>query len=132
MNLLLAFAAKQINHRSIQCGGNCIQNQDRRGLCTLGPMRDLEIKLLRDEFGQYELQLKCESCLHERQASPHTLAKLCGWDARLEDVVRRMRCSICGKNKVHGARGAADDTSRVQIALGLYLRARPQLRCSRI
>jgi hypothetical protein len=60
-------------------------------------MRDLEIKLLRDEFGQYELYLKCESCLHERRTTPHMLAKLCGWDARLEDVVRRMRCSICGK-----------------------------------
>jgi hypothetical protein len=62
-------------------------------------MRDLEIKLLRDEFGQYELQLKCESCLHERRASPHTLAKFCGWDAKLEDVVRRMRCSKCGERK---------------------------------
>jgi hypothetical protein len=62
-------------------------------------MRDLDIKLLRDEFGQYDLCLKCESCLHERRASPHTLAKLCGWDARLGDAVRRMRCSICGKKK---------------------------------
>jgi hypothetical protein len=62
-------------------------------------IRNLDIKLLRDEFGQYELWLKCESCLHERRASPHTLAKLCGWDARLGDVVRRMRCSICGKKK---------------------------------
>jgi hypothetical protein len=25
------------------------------------------------------------------------LAKTCSWDARLDDVVRRMRCSICGK-----------------------------------
>lgn len=62
-------------------------------------MRDLEIKLLRDEFGLYELHLKCKSCLHERRASPHILAKLCGWDARLVDVARRMRCSKCGERK---------------------------------
>jgi hypothetical protein len=61
--------------------------------------RDFHVEKLSDEFGQYELWLKCESCLHERRASPHTLAKLCGWDARLENVMRRMRCSICGKKK---------------------------------
>ena len=68
---------------------------------------------LSDEFGQYELHLKCGSCLHERRASPHTLAKLCGWDARLDDVVRRMRCSICGKKKCTALAVPADDAARV-------------------
>jgi hypothetical protein len=54
---------------------------------------------LSDEFGQYELYLKCESCLHERRTTPHLLASFCGWDAKLTDVVRRLRCSICGQKK---------------------------------
>jgi hypothetical protein len=62
-------------------------------------MRDLEIKKLSDEFGQYTLILKCGSCLRERHCTPHLLAKLCGWDTKLEDVARRMRCSVCGKKK---------------------------------
>jgi hypothetical protein len=74
-------------------------------------------------LGQFTLILKCESCLRERRTTPHLLANICGWDARLEDVVRRMRCSICGK-KSAGARGAADDAAWIQIALGFYF-ARP-------
>jgi hypothetical protein len=74
-------------------------------------VRDLKINKLSDEFGQYELHLKCESCLHERKTVPHTLAKLCGWDARLEDVAQRMRCSICGKKKC-SARAIAMTTPR--------------------
>jgi hypothetical protein len=62
-------------------------------------MRDLKIKKLSDEFGQYVLILKCGSCLHERHTTPHLLANLCGWDASLEDVARRMRCSVCGKKQ---------------------------------
>jgi len=62
-------------------------------------VRDLEIIKLSDEFGQYTLVLTCGSCLRERRTTPHLLAKLCGWDARLEDVARRMRCSICGKKQ---------------------------------
>ena len=59
----------------------------------------LHITKLSDEFGQYTLVIKCEPCGHERIAEPHTLGRLCGWDARLEDVARRMRCSKCGKKK---------------------------------
>jgi hypothetical protein len=54
---------------------------------------------LSDEFGQYQLVLTCGACRHERVASPRTLARLCGWDARLDDVARRLRCSKCGKRQ---------------------------------
>jgi hypothetical protein len=57
------------------------------------------IEKLSDEFGQYTLVLKCAGCGHERTAEPHTLGRLCGWDARLEDVAKRMRCSKCGLKK---------------------------------
>jgi hypothetical protein len=55
------------------------------------------IDKLSDEFGQYTLVLKCSACGHERKAEPHTLGRLCGWDARLQDVAKRMRCSKCSK-----------------------------------
>ena len=57
------------------------------------------IDKLSDEFGQYTLVLKCAECSHERKAEPLTLGRLCGWDARLEDVAKRMRCSKCGKKR---------------------------------
>ena len=61
--------------------------------------REFHIEKLSDEFGQYTLVLKCGACGHERTAEPRTLARLCGWDARLEDVAKRMRCSKCGEKK---------------------------------
>jgi len=57
------------------------------------------IDKLSDEFGQYTLVLKCAECGHERKAEPLTLGRLCGWDARLADVAKRMRCSKCGKKR---------------------------------
>lgn len=60
--------------------------------------RDPQIEKLSDEFGQYKLVLTCE-CAHVRRASPHTLANLCGWDAPIAQVVKRLRCSKCGKKK---------------------------------
>jgi hypothetical protein len=59
-------------------------------------MRDLQIEKLSDEFGQYIIYLSC-SCGHIRRCSPHTFAALAGWDARLGDVVRRLRCSKCNQ-----------------------------------
>lgn len=55
-------------------------------------MRDIEITKLSDEFGQYVIYLRCE-CGHIRRCSPNALAALAGWDSRLEDVVRRLRCT---------------------------------------
>jgi rRNA maturation protein Nop10 len=57
------------------------------------------IDKLSDEFGQYTLVLKCAECGHERKAEPLSLSRMCGWDARLEDVAKRMRCSKCGKKR---------------------------------
>jgi hypothetical protein len=54
---------------------------------------------LSDEFGQYTLVLTCGACGHERHAQPNTLARLCGWDARIDEVTRRLRCSKCGKKQ---------------------------------
>jgi len=76
---------------------------DGRKACetvTIGGMAaDFQIVKLSDEFGQYTLVLKCAECGHERKAEPMTLGRLCGWDARLEDVAKRMRCSKCGKKR---------------------------------
>jgi ribosomal protein S27E len=59
--------------------------------------RGLQVVRLSDEFGQYQLRLKCRSCGHERVAFPNTFANLYGWDAKLEDLVARLRCSKCGR-----------------------------------
>ena len=61
--------------------------------------RDLKVEKLSDEFGQYDLLLKCEGCGHERRADPQTLAKICGWEARLEEVAKKLRCSKCGERR---------------------------------
>ena len=61
--------------------------------------REFHVEKLSDEFGQYTLVLKCTACGHERTAEPRTLAALCGWDATLEEVGKRMRCSKCGEKK---------------------------------
>jgi hypothetical protein len=61
--------------------------------------REFQIDKLSDEFGQYVLVLSCAECGHERTSDPQVLGRLCGWDARLADVAKRMRCSKCGKKK---------------------------------
>jgi hypothetical protein len=58
---------------------------------------DFKVNRLSDEFGQYLLVLTCASCAHERQSYPKTLAHLCGWDAPLQQLEKRLRCSKCGK-----------------------------------
>jgi hypothetical protein len=59
-------------------------------------MRDLSIDKLNDEFGQYVIYLRC-ACGHIRRCHPHTLAAFAGWDAKLDEVVRRLRCSKCNQ-----------------------------------
>jgi len=62
-------------------------------------MRNLKIDKLSDEFGQYLIYLRCE-CGHIRRCHPHTLAALAGsWDVKLDDLVRRLRCSKCNAKK---------------------------------
>src|ERR1700733_11223755 len=42
-------------------------------------MQDLKITKLSDEFGQYTLIPKCESCLRERRTTPNMIAHIVGW-----------------------------------------------------
>jgi hypothetical protein len=60
------------------------------------PRPPLAVVRLSDHFGQYVVTLKCE-CGHTRTAQPQTLAAIAGRDALLADVVKRLRCSRCGK-----------------------------------
>jgi hypothetical protein len=62
-------------------------------------MRDLKIIKLSDEFGQYVLLLTCTACNHTRRAYPASLAAFAGWEAKLDDVVKRMRCTKCRERK---------------------------------
>lgn len=62
------------------------------------PRPMLTVVRLSDHFGQYVLTLKCE-CGHTRTAQPQTLAALAGFDALLADVVKRLRCSQCGRRR---------------------------------
>jgi hypothetical protein len=57
-------------------------------------MRDLKIEKLSDRSGQYLIFLEC-SCGHIRRCNPATLAAFTGWEARLDAVVRRLRCAKC-------------------------------------
>jgi hypothetical protein len=63
--------------------------------------RDFNVNRLSDKFGQYMLHLKCSACAHERKTYPSLLAHLCGWDATLDTVEKRLRCSKCGKKVCH-------------------------------
>jgi hypothetical protein len=60
--------------------------------------RNLHIEKLSDEFGQFQILLTCK-CGHTRRVYPQTLAAIAGWDARLVDVVKRMRCTKCSSRK---------------------------------
>jgi hypothetical protein len=61
-------------------------------------MRDLTITTLSDEFGQYVIYLRYE-CGDFRRCHPHTLPAFAGWDATLDAVVRRLRCSKCNQKR---------------------------------
>jgi len=61
--------------------------------------RKLKVEKLNDEGGVYSLVITCGACGHNRTTEPHALGKLCGWQAKLVDVEKRMRCSKCGKKQ---------------------------------
>jgi hypothetical protein len=54
-----------------------------------------DIERLSDEFGQYDLELRCGACGHQRTTLPESLARIFGWSAKLADVAARLRCSRC-------------------------------------
>lgn len=62
------------------------------------PRPPVKVVKLADNFGQYVITITCE-CGHSRTARPQTFAAIAGWDALLADVVKRLRCSRCGKRK---------------------------------
>lgn len=56
----------------------------------------LTVTKLSDYGGQYILLLKCSHCSHFREAQPAVFARFVGWEATLESVLGRLRCSRCG------------------------------------
>jgi hypothetical protein len=53
------------------------------------------VKKLSDRFADYDLSIRCRKCGHTRVTEPHALAKILGWEATLEAVAARLRCSKC-------------------------------------
>lgn len=74
------------------------------------PRPPLTVVKLSDHFGQYVLILSC-ACGHTRTANPQTLARVVGWDASLADVIKRLRCSKCGKRRCNAS--VCPETKRV-------------------
>jgi hypothetical protein len=65
--------------------------------------KDFHVEKLADEFSQYVLYLKCESCLHERRTSPHLLANLCGWGRETKRCDTSATVLGMWKTQMHGA-----------------------------
>jgi hypothetical protein len=62
------------------------------------PRQPLTVVRLADHFGQYIITITC-ACGHTRTARPKTFAAFAGWDALLADVLKRLRCTQCGKRR---------------------------------
>lgn len=66
---------------------------------TLAPFAGIgelpHIKKLDDAVGHFLVRITCK-CGAQRIAEPDVLARLCGRNATLEAVSRRMRCPNCG------------------------------------
>ena len=67
-------------------------------LRVIPPRKALTVDKLSDHFGQYEILVTCK-CGHTRRVYPRTLAAIAGWEALLADVVKRLRCTKCGKRE---------------------------------
>jgi hypothetical protein len=50
---------------------------------------------LNDRFGDYVIFVQCRKCKHSREIDPHALARLVGWEAELDKLSTRLRCSKC-------------------------------------
>lgn len=57
--------------------------------------KDFHVDKLADEFGQYKLYLKCESCSHERRTTPHLLANQSATEPYAMKVKQRTQSSRC-------------------------------------
>jgi hypothetical protein len=58
------------------------------------------IKKLSDRFGDYEILVRCTHCDHTRTITPHALARIFEWEAEIERIKQRFRCSKCEKRHV--------------------------------
>jgi Zn finger protein HypA/HybF involved in hydrogenase expression len=57
------------------------------------------IRKLSDHFGDYVIDVRCRKCAHQREVTPHVLARIFGWNADFRKVTARFRCSKChGRN----------------------------------
>jgi len=59
--------------------------------------RDVHIQKLSDEFGFYQLSIRCRPCGHTTVASPHTLARRFGWQCSLLTLQKHLVCAQCGQ-----------------------------------
>jgi hypothetical protein len=46
-----------------------------------------------------ELAMATDPKINKLSDKTHALARLCGWDTGIDQVVRRLRCSKCGKKQ---------------------------------
>jgi hypothetical protein len=61
--------------------------------------RDLKVERLNDEGAQYQIVVTCK-CGHFKKILPGELAGHAGWDAKIDVVASRLRCSHCGGRDV--------------------------------
>ena len=64
------------------------------------------VKKLDDRFGDYVLIVRRQQCSHSREVMPEAFARIVGWAAQIDDLVKRLRCSKCA------ARGPTWDVGR--------------------
>jgi hypothetical protein len=56
-----------------------------------------DVVRLDDHLGHYRMAITCTHCKHSRRSDPHVFARLLGWNARLDALAERLRCSNCGR-----------------------------------
>jgi hypothetical protein len=55
---------------------------------------------LRDHVqAAYRLHAYCQACQHDAILSPLKLAQASGWDIRIDDLRKALRCSNCGSRE---------------------------------
>jgi hypothetical protein len=62
-----------------------------------------KVRTLSDYEGMFVLSVCCKACKHERAIPAKSLANRVGTNARVADVVKRMRCSQCNSRQVEAA-----------------------------
>jgi DNA-directed RNA polymerase subunit RPC12/RpoP len=73
------------------------------------------IHKLSDEFGNFVLTIRCMKCGHTREGDTFALARLVGWNASLDSIARRMRCSVCDHKIVSVEGRKAPRRKRIEL-----------------